>query len=673
MQRISRELDALDVTKLVYLYHKSKLILNILNSNTMPRVKIISGPDKKMAKGGNAVPRPSKTSGYADQTSGYVLNLGNRVFDPSFSLKQPFKASESIQEVPREMATLEAEKGEVLTRQEKDGGLAKFDIGGKKHYDGGTPLAGQPGDFIFSDFKKLAIGGPIVELFGKPANTSKKYTPAELAKQYDINKYKAIIDNPDSDALAKSTAERQIVGFEKKLGGIAIIQEAKKGFPQGMPQLMGNNEKGIPQAKYGGYLPKAQQGWFREIPIQPGGSGINTPNVQAPTKKVKIIAAPKTPYQGPINYADSDQIAGVLGSNYMPSPATSTPYSGLPLAPGYTPTQEDYESQGPLTQAIMDKMPGVNYPQSSNQQRTVNVNQPTGDISGNLQTYNAPYGISNADRRGIFANALVPPHMGTPIRSQVRFPFSHGIAPDERAAIAAQQSAGNAAMQANAITGDGSRVRASNTGIVGKELEGLQDLEGKYANIKGDFYNREAARSDEQKMKEIDANTQYAQQYNQQSDTAKFNYDQSVKNYLNTAAKDKGQAEKNAAKRQNLNMINAKDPFYADNNSLLRWRQGYTAPDGPGSVQQSPDDMYAARLAFYKANGDTHEQASLKAHQDLRDHRTRMSGSVYNPQSQKYVNTSSPDIQNLNYQGYGNDQYYNQGYNTGMQNWQGLP
>jgi len=185
------------------------------------KIQIVSTP--KMKNGGNADVRPPKSSGYADQTSTYSLNTGSRIFDPTFSVKEPFRASESIQEVPREFANLEAEKGEVLTRQEQDGSLSKFNIGGKKHYNGGTPLQGEPGDFIFSDFKKLAIGGPILEQFGKSVGT-KKFTPAEIAKQYDINKYKSILDNPDSDSLQKSTAARMVAGFTQKLGGLAVIQ-----------------------------------------------------------------------------------------------------------------------------------------------------------------------------------------------------------------------------------------------------------------------------------------------------------------------------------------------------------------------------------------------------------------------------------------------------------------
>ena len=73
-------------------------------------------------------------------------------------------------------------------------------------------------------------------MFGK----SKKkggYTPAELAKPYDINKYKAILMDKDSDRLDRENAELMIKNYIMKLGALAIAQESKKGFPQGIPEM----------------------------------------------------------------------------------------------------------------------------------------------------------------------------------------------------------------------------------------------------------------------------------------------------------------------------------------------------------------------------------------------------------------------------------------------------
>ena len=621
----------------------------------MAKIKVISAPTQ----------RPPAKGAYADQ-SGWALDTGGRVFDPTMSIKQPFKPSESMGPVPREFANLEAEKGEVLTRQDQDGGLSKFDIGGKRHSEGGTPLIGEKGDFIFSDFKKLAIGGPILEVFGKNATTSKKYTPADLAKQYDINKYKALLDNPDSDNLTKSTAERMIANFERKLGGLAIIQEAKKGFPQGMPQLMGQNDKGVPQAKYGGYLPKAQLGNNPSVVFTnnqdqstgfPAGESGNAPYTNwdpeyynkldaAPgiaynptTKRIKIISSPENETVVP-DFIPTPVVPGAIPTTgVIPSNTTEAPWT-KGMSPG--------EAQSMLR----------NHTSLDDYNRQNNIN---------YTSYNPPYGISRADMINTLANAAVPPHMGTPIRSTPRVSIPGVVLPDERAAIAAAQSAGNAAMQANAITGDGARVRASNTGITGNLLQNLAGIEGSTQGEKAKILNEAQRYAAEAQTKQSFATQEANQMYNAQSDTARQNYDQSLRNYLHATAQDLTQAQRNAAKRYNLNMINAADPYYADNNGKLQWRPGYNASmSGQSTGQQTPDEMYASRLKFYKANGDNQAEASMKAHQDLRDHRARISGSMYNPQAQKYVNTSSPDIQNMN------TQYYNQGYNTGMGNWQGL-
>ena len=73
-------------------------------------------------------------------------------------------------------------------------------------------------------------------MFNKPCG-KKSYTPAELAKPYDINKYRTILEDPDSDEMTRKTAELMIKKFVIKLGALALAQEGKKGFPQGIPEV----------------------------------------------------------------------------------------------------------------------------------------------------------------------------------------------------------------------------------------------------------------------------------------------------------------------------------------------------------------------------------------------------------------------------------------------------
>ena len=136
--------------------------------------------------------------------------------------------------VSPEDATYEAEHGEVIVGDmDKDGQDEMLTFGGKRHSQGGTPSNAE--GFIFSDTKKMSLKGPIVEEFGKTAG--KKYTPAQIAKQYDLTKYKAILDDTQSDELQHRTASLMLNNYQKKLGKLALVQESMKGFPKGIPDF----------------------------------------------------------------------------------------------------------------------------------------------------------------------------------------------------------------------------------------------------------------------------------------------------------------------------------------------------------------------------------------------------------------------------------------------------
>lgn len=144
----------------------------------------------------------------------------------------------TVDEVPRDEANLEAERGETafgpITGQTIPDHLK---IKGKRHFEGGTPLNLPDDTFIFSDTASLRINDPaVLAMFNK---TPKKggYTPAELAKPYDISKYKSILLDPDSGKLERNTAIIMIKNYIMKLGALALVQESMKGFPQGVPAM----------------------------------------------------------------------------------------------------------------------------------------------------------------------------------------------------------------------------------------------------------------------------------------------------------------------------------------------------------------------------------------------------------------------------------------------------
>lgn len=149
----------------------------------------------------------------------------------------PAKGKKTLGPVPREEANLEAEKGETAFIPDVDGLPAHYRIGGQRHYAGGTPLNLPDDSFIFSDTSSMKIKDQkILDEF----NMSKKkggYTPAQIAEKYDINKYREVLADPTSDRLAKETAEKMVASYNVKLAKLALIQESKKGFPDGIPTV----------------------------------------------------------------------------------------------------------------------------------------------------------------------------------------------------------------------------------------------------------------------------------------------------------------------------------------------------------------------------------------------------------------------------------------------------
>jgi len=169
---------------------------------------------------------------------GYGLDLGSRRLWMNQDNDEQSTVHRSIKEVPRNVANIEAEGGETaLIPSGNDNTYSHFNIQGKRHTNGGVPLNVPEGTFIYSDTKKMKLGGSVLKVFGKSDKTSKKYTPAALAKQYDLNKYTAILENPNSSKLEKRTAELMIQNYNKKLAQLALVQEGKKGYPQGIPKV----------------------------------------------------------------------------------------------------------------------------------------------------------------------------------------------------------------------------------------------------------------------------------------------------------------------------------------------------------------------------------------------------------------------------------------------------
>jgi hypothetical protein len=195
----------------------------------MYRVRIKKLPNKQM--GGVKTGQQTKDGALSIQPTA----LGGADIDQYIG-KKATSVQKTLQPVAREGANVEVEKGEVVAGDlNGDGMIETYIAGGKRHSQGGTPLNLPDDTFIFSDTASMRIKDP--EVLAKFGKTSGSYTPAELAKQYDINKYRKILQDPDSDAVDRKTAELMIKNYTMKLGGLAVAQEGKKAFPQGVPLI----------------------------------------------------------------------------------------------------------------------------------------------------------------------------------------------------------------------------------------------------------------------------------------------------------------------------------------------------------------------------------------------------------------------------------------------------
>jgi hypothetical protein len=193
---------------------------------------------------------PNKAAGgQTGQSQGQGIRRfmdSTRTYDSDLN---PFAAPDvevnrTLQPVDRREANIEAEKGEIIMVPGMGGIPETYIVGGNRHADGGAPLKADKESFVYSDNKSNKYGMKIKDkellkdYFGMtiPKKGFRGYTPAEIAKKYDINKQKEILMDPNSDKIARETAEMNIEKFNLKLGQLALIQESMKGFPDGAPK-----------------------------------------------------------------------------------------------------------------------------------------------------------------------------------------------------------------------------------------------------------------------------------------------------------------------------------------------------------------------------------------------------------------------------------------------------
>lgn len=498
----------------------------------MKRKIVITSVPEKMANGGWASQQGSMASGYALYTPWPVSARQQTALDPQYNMKS------TLQPVPRELSDIEAEQGEqVVADFDQDGMPESMGVGGKRHSEGGTPLAVPDGAFVYSDTKKLRVKDPMVlKVFGG----GKPKTPAELAKKYPLNEYKSMMDNPDTDPLTRSTAERMYANNTKKLEQVKMVQEAMK-QDMGIPASPGQ-----PAYAYGGQKRR----------MNPDGSidhMVAGPTAAKGRRRVQITSIPQN---NPFRFdQDSNQ-------------------TQVPSIPGITPTPGNMQqglqepTLGTLGYTGMDATPAPINPQM------VNVSPYTPTIPRGTNKANkmlAGMGDKMGNYRGMSADAMSDIALGmkalntrkyTPWEPTVQAVYPEFIAESDQPIRNALSEVTNTITQ-GMYAGDPKTARAAAQGMQGQLLANAVQGVGQVSNRNAQGMNRYS--------EEIANITN--QRLGQERERGKRLYDgniianQQYQNSLNNLMSEQAQlAQAKEKKASELAWINKTSPYFAVDN-----------------------------------------------------------------------------------------------------------
>lgn len=218
------------------------------------KIKIVDSPESAMMK-------------YGGQFEGsYGLDVGwrNLYTDMAKTSSDHYGNTLSEQKKPKSPYVLEAEGEEVIY---KPGDRTSHIIKGPDHSRGGVKLTDEQvsskvapdvSSFIFSKTKGMAIKDPeVLARFGITTKSKGGVVPAKIAKKFELNKYKAIIEDPTKDDLAKRTAAMMLDNNERYLAELAVVHEEMKGkeAPEFAESVL---SRGQNSAQYGGWISKSE-------------------------------------------------------------------------------------------------------------------------------------------------------------------------------------------------------------------------------------------------------------------------------------------------------------------------------------------------------------------------------------------------------------------------------
>ena len=201
----------------------------------MARISIDKLPDGFTIRNGKVVREMAHGGTTGDQYDYHLTTVPTSVIGDQVNKDDDKSIRYSLSSVPRDLANLEAEGGEtVLTDLNDKGQFGLYDIKGPSHDDGGVPMRLPDQSFIFSRDPSMEIEPQVLaDAFG--INTSKAMTPAQVSRKFQLNNYNVQSANPNSDYIARDTADTMLMKNKMALSKLAFIQESIKRFADGVP------------------------------------------------------------------------------------------------------------------------------------------------------------------------------------------------------------------------------------------------------------------------------------------------------------------------------------------------------------------------------------------------------------------------------------------------------
>lgn len=553
---------------------------------------------------------PKQSMAFGGQTN-YALDIKR---DYNVDGKQPYEQlSGTLQPVDRRLANVEAEKGETVYGDlDGDGGLEHMKIGGNRHHSGGTPLNLPEDSFIYSDTQKMKIKDPeSLAFFGlKPKNGG--YTPAEIAKKYDINKYKSVMEDPNADDFDKTTAQLMVNNYQDKLSRLAIIQEEMKGFPQGIPKVAEEYamKKGLIQSpqeemQEQGYEQNPQEEMMEtEEGMRYGGNltkaqfGVETKSKFNPSNIVSSILENANPLVVPYSRETLMNMQPHLGDKYS-GRKNASKYSreewGEKLRNiGYTGNFSNKDIQkflystpegkaiidsshkiyGTPSGGMFDDILGIRWDEALDaiKSKKVNKNITTDNLTGNNNASRLEYNPNEIkkirkenyknfqyltpDLVNMAATAAYAPELILGYNPQMPFTPGRVTLQDPRAQLAAQQAAYNSYADTLGIYSPSQAISSGLSYTQGQQADKAAQIlaQNQAANvaIANQFDQTERQRQDQNNLFNLSQKQQNWRDYA----TAKQNYRQEKVDYAKANAEAFGKAWDNRMKMQLMNKTN---------------------------------------------------------------------------------------------------------------------